>query len=111
MSIRRGERRKVFWLRPVGGAERAEQPCPVEEGISLVRVHPMPQSPTEILSVAAHLVRRFAAEQGREVPGFSVEAANFLSRQSWELDDLVRRVGRAVAANQGNLITASDLSD
>ncbi len=109
--MRRRERREVPWLRPVGRAEKAELPAALEEAVYLLQVHPVPQSRTEILSVAAHLVRRFAAAQRRDVPGLSEDAASFLARRSWALDDLARRVWRAVAANQGSLITASDLSD
>ena len=75
----------------------------------LVQVHPVPQSRDEVLMVAIHFARRFAAVYGKAVPGFSEDAATFLARHRWEITDLAVRVSRAVAANQGNLITSADL--
>jgi len=83
----------------------------VEEHAHLLQIHPLPDSRTEVLIVAQHLVRHFAAEQGRDVPGLSRDAANFLGTRAWVLDDLARRLWHAVDVNRGSLITASDLSD
>ena len=76
----------------------------------LVLVHPLPDTHNAIVVVAAHLLQQFAATQGKEAPGLSVDAATFLAGQRWEADELARRVWRAVAANRGSLITAADLS-
>jgi len=103
-----GEKRKGSG--PFGRAEKMGRPVH-KEAVSLLQVHPIPQSGQDVLSVAAHLVRRFAAEQRRDVPGISRDAEKFLAGHVWVLDDLSRRLWLAVANNRGNLITALDLSD
>jgi transcriptional regulator of aromatic amino acid metabolism len=75
----------------------------------LFLVHPMPQSGPDILSVAVHLVQRFAAAQGKDVPGLSQDAAQFLLRRRWPVGELALRLAQAVATNRGSLITAADL--
>jgi DNA-binding NtrC family response regulator len=75
----------------------------------LLLVHPMPQSDAQIVCVALHLVQRFAAAQGKDVPGLSQEAAQFLLRQRWAVGELALRLAQAVATNRGSLITAADL--
>jgi DNA-binding NtrC family response regulator len=74
-------------------------------------VHPLPETDDEILLVATHLLQRFAATQGKEAPGFSLEAAHFLARRRWVAAELARRLWRAVETNRGSLITAADLSE
>lgn len=76
----------------------------------LLLVHPVPDADDEVLLVATHLLRQFAATQGKEPPALSVDAATFLSRQHWAAEELARRVWRAVENNQGSLVTAADLS-
>lgn len=77
----------------------------------LVLVHPVPETDSEILVVATHLLHQFAATQGKEPPSLSVDAARLLARQHWAADELARRVWRAVENNCGSLITAADLSE
>jgi len=86
------------------------QPLNVRPPTNLVLVHPLPDADGEILLIASHLLNQFAATQGKEPPGLSVDAATFLARQRWETDELARRVWRAVEKNHGSLITAADLS-
>jgi transcriptional regulator of aromatic amino acid metabolism len=115
--MRRSKKSKDDQRRPfelVGEPDRVEaleEYTYLEEHTHLLQVHPLPESRTGVLSVANHLVHRFAAEQGRDVPGLSRDAATFLGTRSWALDDLARRLWQAVAVNLGSLITASDLSD
>jgi len=106
--MKRRNKLRVTTLRPV----RPRNPSgssPAEELGYLLQVHPVPQSRDEILMVAIHFARRFAAAYGKSVPGFSEDAAAFLARHRWEITDLAVRVAGAVAVNQGNLITAADL--
>jgi DNA-binding NtrC family response regulator len=77
----------------------------------LRQVYPLPETDGEILAVATHLLQQFAGTQGKETPGFSLEAAHFLVRRRWVVAELARRLWRAVETNRGNLITAADLSD
>jgi len=74
-------------------------------------VHPLPETDGEILLVATHLLQQFAATQGKEAPGFSLEAAHFLARRRWVVAELARLLWRAVETNRGSLITAADLSE
>jgi len=74
-------------------------------------VHPLPETDGEILSLATHLLEQFAATQGKDTPGFSLEAAQFLARRRWVAAELARRLWRAVETNRGSLITAADLSE
>ena len=77
----------------------------------LVLVHPLPEANNAILLVATHLLHQFAATQGKDPPGLSLDAATFLARQRWATHELARRVWRAVQNNRGSLITAADLSE
>lgn len=71
----------------------------------------MPSGRDEVLTLAMHFAQRFAATAGKEVPGFSEDAADFLASRPWELGDLTFRICRAVEENCGSLITADDLAD
>jgi len=77
----------------------------------LVQVHPVPQSRSNILSAVLHFVKQFAEAQGKSAPALSEDAAMFLTSRAWRMNDLAGRVARAVAANEGSLITAADLRD
>jgi DNA-binding NtrC family response regulator len=77
---------------------------------SLFQVHPVPADPDEILAIAMHLLVQSAAAQGKSTPILSEDAALFLTRRRWALNDLAFRVARAVAYNEGSLITAADLA-
>ena len=75
-----------------------------------LRVHPVPEDPDEILAITMYLLVQSAAAQGKAAPSLSEDAALFLTRRRWALNDLAFRVSRAVAYNQGSLITAADLA-
>lgn len=74
-------------------------------------IHPVPSSRDELLVIAAHLARRAADQLGKPLPEFSENAASFLAGRPWTIDDLAKRITRAVAANQGSLIIAADLGE
>lgn len=82
----------------------------VDAAQHLFQVHPVSSRPEEVLSIALHLLGQFATVHGKEVPALSQDAADFLTCRSWSLNDLAARLSRAVAANQGSLITAADLA-
>ena len=73
-------------------------------------VHPVPAGHHEVLAVAIHLARCAAELLDKAPPAFSQNAAAFLGNRQWEVNDLAVRVVRAVAANDGSLITAADLA-
>jgi DNA-binding NtrC family response regulator len=78
-------------------------------GPSLLQVHPVPADADEILAITMHLLVQSAAAQGKATPVLSEDAALFITHRRWALNDLAFRVARAVAYNQGSLITAADL--
>jgi DNA-binding NtrC family response regulator len=77
----------------------------------LVQIHPVGASRSQILALAMHFLLESAEKYGTAPPGFSEDAATFLSSRQWDAKDLAVRVARAVAGNQGSLITADDLSE
>ena len=91
----------------------ANRPSPAERPLSahLALVHPAPETGHEVLALATHLLHQFATTQGKELPGFSVDAARFLVQQRWDTRELAHRVWHAVETNAGSLITAADLSE
>jgi DNA-binding NtrC family response regulator len=94
--------------------KRLEKRQPITVGPQrnhLRQVYPLPATDGKILAVATHLLQQFAGTQGKETPGFSLEAADFLARRRWVTAELARRLWRAVETNRGNLITAADLSE
>jgi len=94
----------------LGGARRSAATTAIQDQ-HLLRVHPVPRARADILAVAEHLLRHFARTGGRAVPELAEDAARFLAGRQWAIDDLARRLARAVAANCGSLITATDLGD
>jgi DNA-binding NtrC family response regulator len=76
---------------------------------ALLLVHPVPTDPDDILAIAVHLLARSTTAQGKEAAILSQDAALFLTRHRWGLKDLAIRISRAVACNEGSLITAADL--
>jgi DNA-binding NtrC family response regulator len=97
-------------LRP-SQAQRTSAAARPAGTIPLIQVYPLRNSRRDILLLAAYFIRQFAIAHGRDVPGLSEEAANFLAAQRWTLPDLASRLARAVKRNDGSLITADDLAD
>lgn len=108
--MKRRGRTELTTLRKVG-AYRPRRSISVPDGDHLLQVHPISGSRVEILAIAVHFARSFAATQGKTPPDFSEDAAAFLVDQRWEVSELAARVSRAVVSNRGNLITAADLSE
>ncbi len=80
-------------------------------GSGLLLVHPLTPSGADILSIAVHLLHRFATAHRKDVPELSEDAAQFLRARRWAVGELAARLSRAVASNRGSLITAADLLD
>lgn len=93
------------------GRARRSGPTTAAPDHHLLRVHPVPHARADILAVAEHLLRQFGGTTGQPVPELSEDAARFLAARRWAIDDLARRLARAVAINRGSLITAIDLGD
>ncbi len=107
-------RRRKSQLTQLRGAPNPKpfKPSSRETGVGRVlQIHPVPLVRDEILAIAIHLGDCFAAAQGKAAPVFSEDAAAFLAGRRWAINDLALRVSRAVASNQGSLITATDLDE
>ncbi len=90
-------------LRPVPSPSTSEvPPYPL-------LVHPVSGRSEDLVVITRHLLAHFAAAHGKEVPELSQDAANYLTSRGWSFTDLAARLSRAVAANEGSLITAADL--
>lgn len=81
--------------------------------INVIRVHmpPLRARGTDVLLIAEHFVRRFAAHANKEVSGVSMPAAEKLLAYSWpgNVRELQNCMERAVALTQSDRITLPDL--
>ncbi|HVM94983.1 MAG TPA: sigma-54 dependent transcriptional regulator, partial [Candidatus Acidoferrales bacterium] len=64
----------------------------------------------DIFPLAQQILERLARETGKELPGFSQEAVDFLANAMWEgnVRELANAIERAVIISHGNLIAAAD---
>ena len=78
--------------------------------VSLV-MPPLRERRDDILPLASLLLERLARETGKELPGFSQEAVDYLLNAPWQgnVRELANAIERAVIISRGNLITAADL--
>ena len=95
---------------PVGHVLWAPHPASVGKLATLPQIHPVPASRSVILAVAVHFLIESERAEGKATPGLSEDAATFVSSCGWDARDLASRMARAVASNQGSLITAADLA-
>ncbi|WP_319243636.1 sigma 54-interacting transcriptional regulator [uncultured Propionivibrio sp.] len=74
-------------------------------------VPPLRDRPTDIALLAAHFLRKFTAEHGREIDDFDDHALAVMQRYSWpgNVRELSNAVERAVVMGSGNMILAEDL--
>lgn len=82
--------------------------------ISAISVHlpPLRDRREDIMPLALSFLKRFAAQAGRGISGFSPEAAERLRKYDWpgNVRQLQNEVQRAVLLCEGNVIEAHDLS-
>ncbi|MGE5384382.1 MAG: sigma 54-interacting transcriptional regulator [Betaproteobacteria bacterium] len=74
-------------------------------------IPPLRDRPTDIPLLAAHFLRKFSSEHGREIDGFDDHALAVLQRYSWpgNVRELANAVERAVVMSSGNTLFADDL--
>jgi DNA-binding NtrC family response regulator len=122
-------------FRPVGGRTSYKSNCriiaatnmPVEEAIrdgklredlfyriSAISVHlpPLRERREDILPLANSFLRRFAAQAGRNINGFSAGAAEVLRKYDWpgNVRQLQNEIQHAVLMTEGQFIDVQDLS-
>jgi hypothetical protein len=95
---------------PVGHTLSAPLPASAGKLATLLQIHSVPASRSVILAVAVRFLIESERAEGKSTPGLSEDAATFLSSRGWDAKDLASRMARAVASNQGSLITAADLA-
>jgi DNA-binding NtrC family response regulator len=121
--------------RPVGGRNSYKSDCrviastnrPIEEAIKegklrqdlyyristiSVSLPPLRERREDILPLANGFLRRYAAQAGRNITGFSPAAAEQLRKFDWpgNVRQLQNQVQRAVLMAEGNYVDAQDLS-
>jgi two-component system NtrC family response regulator len=76
-----------------------------------LRVPPLRDRAGDPVLLASFFLRKFAAQFGRRIKGFSADAIAAMSAYYWpgNVRDLENRVKRAVVMSEGRLIVASDL--
>jgi len=74
-------------------------------------VPPLRQRPADVPELAAHFLRKFAAEHGREIDGFDDHALAVMQRYAWpgNVRELANAVERAVVMSTGGTLFAEDL--
>ena len=74
-------------------------------------VPPLRKRPSDIPLLAAHFLRKFTAEHGREIDGFDDHALAIMQRYTWpgNVRELSNAVERAVVMSSGQRIFAEDL--
>jgi DNA-binding NtrC family response regulator len=75
-----------------------------------IPIPPLRQRRADILPLASQILERLARETGKELPGFSQDAVEYLLGAAWEgnVRELANAIERAVIISRGNLIAAAD---
>jgi two-component system, NtrC family, response regulator AtoC len=76
-----------------------------------IPIPPLRERREDILPLAAQILQRLARETGKELPGFSQDAVDYLVSAPWDgnVRELANAIERAVIISRGNLIAAADL--
>ena len=76
-----------------------------------IDVPPLRNRPADVPLLAMHFLKKYAAENGRNVKGFSDESLDRMSKYAWpgNVRELENAVERAVVVCRGEEIAASDL--
>jgi DNA-binding NtrC family response regulator len=75
-----------------------------------INIPPLRERREDIIPLAKHILGKLARETGKDLPGLSKDAVDYLMEASWEgnVRELANSIERAVIVSQGNLITAAD---
>jgi DNA-binding NtrC family response regulator len=75
-----------------------------------IHIPPLRERREDIIPLAKHILGKLARETGKDLPGLSKDAVDFLMEASWDgnVRELANAIERAVIVSQGNLITAAD---
>ena len=75
-----------------------------------IHIPPLRERRDDILPLAVRVLERLAHETGKELPGFSQDAVEYLLEASWDgnVRELANAIERAVIISRGNLIAAAD---
>ena len=78
--------------------------------VMAIQIPPLRERRDDILPLAKHILGKLARETGKDLPGLSKDAVDFLMEATWEgnVRELANAIERAVIVSQGNLITAAD---
>ena len=75
-----------------------------------IHIPPLRERREDILPLASRILSRLAQETGKELPGFSQDAVDYMLRVRWEgnVRERANAIERAVIISRGNLIAAED---
>jgi len=75
-----------------------------------IHIPPLRERREDILPLAGLILERLARETGKDLPGFSQDAVDYLMRAPWEgnVRELANAIERAVIISRGSLIAAGD---
>jgi DNA-binding NtrC family response regulator len=75
-----------------------------------IPIPPLRERREDILPLATGLLERLARETGKDLPGFSQDAVDYLMTSTWDgnVRELANAIERAVIVSRGSLLTAAD---
>jgi len=75
-----------------------------------IEIPPLRERREDILPIAMYVLERIALASGKDLPGLSQDAVDFLTTAPWKgnVRELVNAVERAAIVSRGSLITAPD---
>lgn len=75
-----------------------------------IHIPPLRERREDIIPLAKHILGKLARETGKDLPGLSKDAVDFLMEAPWSgnVRELANSIERAVIVSHGNLITAAD---
>jgi two-component system, NtrC family, response regulator AtoC len=75
-----------------------------------IDIPPLRERREDILPIAMHVLERIARDSGKDLPGLSQDAVDYLTTAPWQgnVRELVNAIERAAIVSRGSLITAAD---